>query len=254
ISPSVWAWRHKRSNFMAKYLDLLITIFPFEKPFFSHTTLDVRYIGHPLAYEIQNFKNQDLKKELIGIFPGSRKTEIERNFPLQLKAAKKLLKNNRNLKFAISISDKSLIDKIFKLENLDPSKFIFFSPDQNYLFMQKLKGAMATSGTINLELALNKVPTVVNFAIKALDLFIARKILKINLRFYCIVNIILQEETFSELYGPNLNVDSLFESCQKLFFDEKNQIKCKKNCSKLKDILVSKNANKNAAKIILSFI
>ncbi len=254
ISPTIWAWRKKRADFMAKYLDLLITIFPFEKKYFSHTSLDVKYIGHPLINIVKEKKNENLKKELIGIFPGSRIKEIERNLPLQLKAAKKLLKNNENLKFVISSTKDILINKIFDAENLDKKNFQIYPRDQNYLFMKKMKLAMATSGTINLELALLKVPTAINFAIKPLDLFIARNLLKINLKHYCIVNIILNKRVFPELYGPNLSVNSLYESIKTLL-DETSNTHIKTSLDKLKHILdANKNPSENAANLIFNYL
>lgn len=255
VAPTVWAWRKKRADFMAKYLDLLITIFPFEEKYFSHTKLDVRYVGHPIAYDILKTKEQNnYKKDLIGIFPGSRKKEIQRNLPFQLLAAKRLLNENKNLKFCISITHKDLIKNIFKNHDLDLENFIFFHREKNYEFMKKLKLAMATSGTITLELALNKVPTIVNYAIKPLDLFIAKKLIKIDLKYYCMTNIIANKEIFIELYGPNLSIDKLYECSKKLLFDEKIKSNCLLECEKLIKILDVKNSNKQAAKIISYFL
>ncbi|NGX62786.1 MAG: Lipid-A-disaccharide synthase [Candidatus Anoxychlamydiales bacterium] len=248
VSPSVWAWRKNRASFMAKYVDLLITIFPFEKKYFTHTSLDVKYIGHPLSCSLNI---QNLKKDYIGIFAGSREKEIIRNLPIQLKAAQKLLLDDSDLKFAISTTS-DLIHKIFKDSKLDPKNFIFFPREKNYEYMNKMKMALATSGTINLELALHRVITVVNFAIKPLDLFIAQKILKIDLKFYCIVNIILEEKLFHELYGPNLSVDSLYKTSKKILNDENLQRISKSLFDKLFQSLNQKNPNKNAASLILS--
>lgn len=250
VSPSVWAWRKKRANFMAKYLDLLITIFPFEKKHFSKTTLKVNYIGHPLANNINTYKD---KREYIGIFPGSRKKEIIRNLPIQLDACKKLLIDNNNLKFALSTSS-DLALQLFKESKLDSKNFVFFTRDKNLEYMNKMKVAMATSGTINLELALNKVLCVVNFAIKPIDLFIAQKILKINLPFYCIVNIILEKEFFLELYGPNLTVNSLYRGIKNFYLNENLQKKSSPIFEKLFQSLNNKNPNQNAASIILEKI
>ncbi len=254
ISPTIWAWRKKRADFMAKYLDLLITIFPFEKKYFSHTSLDVEYIGHPLINLANEKKNETIKKELIGIFPGSRLKEIQRNLPLQLKAAKKLLIDDQNLKFAISSTNDVLIKQIFENENLDRKNFQIFPRDQNYSFMKKMNLAMATSGTINLELALLKVPTVINFVIKPIDLFIARNLLKINLKHYCIVNIILNKRVFPELYGPNLSVNSLYESLSTLL-DENSKKDVASSLDELKHILnTNKNPSEMAANLIFNYL
>lgn len=254
VAPTVWAWRKKRVDFMAKYLDLLLTIFPFEKKYFSNTKLDVRYVGHPLVYDLIKNQKMNSKKELIGIFPGSRKNEIKRNLPIQLLAAKKLLENNNNLIFGISVTNFDLINKIFKKLNLNSKNFIFFEREKNYEFMGKLKFALATSGTITLELALYRVPTVVNYSIKPIDLFIARSILKINLPFYCMVNIIANKQIFFELYGPNLTVDNLIKYSNKFLFEDKTYKDCIIECENLVKIIEVRNSNKKTASIISSFL
>jgi lipid-A-disaccharide synthase len=254
ISPTIWAWRKNRKYEMEKNLDLLLTIFPFEKKYFSDTKLKVEYIGHPLSYKIQNLKKQPLEKKYFGIFPGSRKAEITQNLPLQLNMAKELLKKDEKLIFAISNSTPTLIKKIFDSYDLNKNNFIFFDPEDNYTFMQKLICAAAVSGTINLELALFNIPTVVNFAIKKSDLFIARKILKINLPFYCIVNILANKEIYKELYGPNLTKLSLSDACSKLYFDENLKENQKKSLIEISNLLSSKNPSLKASDIILKEI
>jgi lipid-A-disaccharide synthase len=254
ISPTIWAWRKNRKYEMEKNLDLLLTIFPFEKKHFSDTHLKVEYIGHPLSYKIQNLQKQNFEKKYFGIFPGSRKAEISQNFPLQLFMAKELLKKDKNIKFAISNSNPTLIKKIFDSLNLNNLNFIFFDPKDNYTFMQKLSCAVAVSGTINLELALFNIPTVVNFAIKKLDLFIARKILKINLPYYCIVNILSNKEIYKELYGPNLTNQSLLDACTKLYFDEKHKQNQKKYLIEINNLLSSEDPSLKASEMILEEI
>jgi len=79
VCPSVWAWGKKRIGLMAKNLDLLLSILPFEQPLFAKTNLTVEYVGHPLVQKISVQENPDL--QLIAFFPGSRTKEIE-EFPL----------------------------------------------------------------------------------------------------------------------------------------------------------------------------
>ncbi len=252
ISPTIWAWRNKRKYLMEKSLDLLLTIFPFEKKYFADTSLKVKYIGHPLAYTLKNTAPNLTDKKYIGIFPGSRQKEIIRNLPIQLKAAKKLLKDDENLIFLISSINDDLIKPIFENHIQNKINFQICPSSENYKIMPKLKAAMATSGTINLELALNQVPTAVNFAIKSLDLFIARNVLKINLPFYSIVNIILNKQIFFEHYGPNLSVDKLYVSLKKLLFDEEINQTSILGCKEVIKNLKSLNANQLAAEEILN--
>ena len=249
ICPTVWAWGKKRIPRMAETLDLLLTLFPFEKECFSKTSLRVEYVGHPLAVQIPS-RFEKKEAPILALFPGSRKTEILRNFPLQLSVAKKLLAAVPGLKIAASIaqgSQESLLRSIAKEIPIQ-----FYPAEKNYDLMQSAKVAIATSGTVTLELALHEVPTIVNFAIRPIDLFLAQKIFRINLPFYCIVNIILSKSVFPELFGPNLTEKNLDDWVNRLWFDNSARSKIKTDCRDLRQTLGDLNASQEAARTVIS--
>ena len=244
VCPAVWAWGKKRIPLMVQNLDLLLTFFPFEPDCFSHTSLDVRYVGQPLVHVIQNhaYDLSFAQKKFLSLFPGSRKTEIERNLPLQWECAKKLKEKYPELEIALSLSHeqfRSLINEII------PENVRICLPGQNYDLMKQTYLALATSGTVILELGLHQVPTVVTFAIKPWDVFIARNILQIRLPYYSIVNIILQTEVFPELFGPNLSLENLFSKAEELLLQRRER--CKKDLENLTSTLSKKNAILQAA-------
>lgn len=235
IAPSVWAWGKKRIPLMAKNLDLLLTFFPFEKDCFTATSLRVEHVGHPLITSI--LPTQAKRTQTIAIFPGSRTSEITRNLPIQLAVAKELQKEDPTLIIAISVSHhdkKSLIQSI--------AGDVQLAPDP-YFLMQTARLALATSGTVTLELALFETPTVVNFVIRPLDLFLAQKIFKINLPFYCIVNIVAGAEIFPEFFGPNCTQENILRAAKNLL-DKKPDFK------KVRMLLTNKNASEEAARLI----
>jgi lipid-A-disaccharide synthase len=262
ICPSVWAWGKKRIPLMAKHLDLLLTILPFEKEYFSSTTLDVAFVGHPL---IQRFKEHSYKpltvpkeRKTIAIFPGSRKKELLRNFPLYLKVCAQLKKTHSDLFFAISVSDEKyrpLIESMIAEQGLNiGSDLALFPVDATHDLMKSAHAAIAKSGTVTLELALHAVPTVVTYAISKLDLIIARDILRIRLPHYCLVNIIAKDTVFPELFGPNFTKESLLTHCEKMIGDENTRSLCRNQCRALKESLKDKNASLEAANLVLSEI
>lgn len=238
ICPSVWAWGKKRIPLMEKNLDLLITLFPFEKEYFSKK-LRVEHVGHPLISAIA--KNQNQRTNTLALFPGSRTKEITKNLPLQIAVAKQLQKEDPTLKIAISISHpekESLIKEIAKT-----TECLFVPPENTYHLMKTAKLALAKSGTVTLELALHETPTIVNFAIRPLDVFIAQKIFKINLPFYCIVNILARKEIFPEFIGPHCTFENLIHAARNV---------SKQNVTQVRDLLTSKNASEEAAFLILN--
>lgn len=250
VCPTVWAWGKKRIYRMAETLDLLLTLFPFEKECFSSTSLRVEYVGHPLVSQIRPAEMTNQKANILALFPGSRKTEILRNFSLQMAAAKKLLELDPTLEIAVSVAQSSFEPLLRSLSQGTPVRFYSFN--QKIELMRAAKAAIATSGTVTLELALHAVPTVVNFAIRPLDLFIAQKIFRIDLPFYCIVNIAVSKRVFPELFGPNLTPDSLFFWARKLLADDSARAEVQAGCALLRKSLGTQDGASAAAQSIIS--
>ncbi len=239
ICPSVWAWGKKRIPLMEKNLDLLLTILPFEKKYFNQGKLETHYVGNPLITQ----KRPPTSGKYLSIFPGSRFKEIKRNFPLQLEVALKMREKCPHLKCAISCVKKEFLPLIKK--HLNGEDIPIFSSSET--LMQKTKMAIATSGTVTLELALHQIPTVVTYAITKLDLFLAQKIFRINLPYYSLPNIIADREVFKELFGPYLTKDNLTSAVASL----RDQEHIKKGCAEIKNLLGDKNASHEAANLIL---
>jgi lipid-A-disaccharide synthase len=113
--------------------------------------------------------------------------------------------------------------------------------------------AIAKSGTVTLELAMHRVPTVVTYGVSFLDKIIAYDILRIRLPFYCIVNIIAKKEVFSELIGPHFTFEKLKSKTEELF-DITSRLKIQHDCADLLKQLGENDAAKMAAHEILQNI
>ena len=253
ICPSVWAWGKKRIPKMAETLDLLLTLFPFEKDCFASTGLAVEHVGHPLTSQIPAQSQAcDLKPPILALFPGSRATEIKRNYPLQIATAKRLAARFPGLRIATSIAQPSF--EAFIKHESKGTAVDFYPADQKMDLMNQAQLAIATSGTITLELALASVPTVVNFAIRDLDVWIAQKIFRINLPFYCIVNIMLSKQIFPELFGPHLTSDSLYHWAEKLWRDQGKREEIQRGCLDVRKALGEGDGSSTAAHSIISLV
>jgi lipid-A-disaccharide synthase len=260
ICPSVWAWGKKRIPLMAGNLDLLLSVLPFEKQLFTNTALHVAYIGHPLIERLKNYAYKtslfSSDKKIVALFPGSRTKEIERNLPLYLDACRGLLEKEHGLQVALSVSEerhRPLILDILKAKGWQRDEIIFVLPDDSYELMKGAWLAMAKSGTVTLELALHRVPTVVTYGVSFLDKIIAYDILRIRLTFYCLVNIIAQKQVFAELIGPHFTIDKLKEKVEELL-DEPSRAKIQRDCDHLAKQLGDKETAFEAAHEILQLI
>ncbi len=245
ICPSVWAWGKKRIPKMEKILDYLFVIFPFEKQFFNPEKLKCLFVGHPLVQRIAEEKPAPItlpQGRILALFPGSRAKEIDRNLSMQLKCAEKLMLEWPDLHIALSVTSSQLLPLIKKY--IPPTlPVIFVEAKDTYALMRAAHMAIAKSGTVTLELALHGVPTVVTYGISPVDLFIARTILRINLPFYCIVNIVAQKEVFPELFGPYLTDARLLEATRRFLLYPQVFQECKENCRSLYNSLAGQSAD-----------
>lgn len=257
ICPSVWAWGKKRIPVMEENFDLLLSVLPFEKKLFGNNALHVAYVGHPLIERLKHYSYKTLPflsdKKIIALFPGSRKKEIERNLPLYLDACRALLKKDALLQIALSVSQEDyrpLILEILKEKGWKETEIVLVSADHSYELMKAAFLAIAKSGTVTLELALHRTPTVVTYGVSYFDKIIAYDILRIRLPFYCLVNIIAQKEVFTELIGPQFTLAALEEKTEALL-DESCRTKVQHECDLLIKQLGDKETASAAAKEIL---
>ncbi len=204
VCPSIWAWKKGRKKILERYFDLLFTLFPFEKALFNNSPLKAVWCGHLLA----NQEIKPIRKKYLMLFPGSRMSVIEQNLPLQLKAAK-LIQKDLDLPIAISCARADLLGLIQKLNH---DNFQIFNDGSE---KEQALAAIATCGTITLELALLQIPTVVTYQLKKIDAWIARTIFKLNLPFYCIVNILLNREVLPEFVQTVIDPNSIAQSLKK---------------------------------------
>jgi lipid-A-disaccharide synthase len=277
IAPSVWAHGEKRIESMSSTLDLLLTIYPFEARYFAHTPLKVEYLGNPLVENLQctycpdwrkqsgledNRAEKEREKErdsssrdrnLIAIFSGSRESEIKRNLPYQLQAAQELQQKNPQLTFAISVGQEShypLITSI--LSRYSVHRAVLVPNRFNHELMSESYAAIAKSGTVTLELALHKCPTVVVYSLSTVNYLIAKYILRVNLPYYCIVNILGEGEIFPEVIGKNLTAQAILPHLHSIIENESHRKQIQERCEMLTVELNRGNAHLNAAKAILS--
>ena len=264
ICPSVWAHGKNRIKTLAANHDLLLTIYPFEKEYFNTTPLKVEYIGNPLVQNINKWKynskwrdhlNISSEDEFIALFPGSRSSEIARHFPLFLKCAENIKKSHPFLKFVccyVNADQLKTMQKSLEQSSLKMNQnFFFISSNLRYEIMQDCEIALAKSGTVTLELALLQTPTVVVYELSYLNHFLAKYFLRLNLPYYCIVNILAKIEVFPELMGSNLSHRLISDKLQTLYENVEQRKKISLECQTILNDFGDKHTHQAAAEAIM---
>ena len=267
VSPTVWAHSPKRIQAMAKTLDLLLTIFPFEASYFSSTPLKVQFVGNPLveyklAYTFctswKGLLKIPLTHPLIALFPGSRAKEIKSHLPILLQTAEWLKRKKPELIFGISCVNEESTFEIYealKKSSLKHGHDVFLIPKQySYELMDESHLAIAKSGTVALELALHACPTIVIYKLSLINWLYAKLFLKLKLPFYCLVNILGGKEIFPELIEKSCCYQSIAEKALTFLESSLARNQCVDDCVKLYESLSKEPASKKAAIGVLELL
>ena len=118
ISPQVWAWNRGRIKRMARCIDLVLCIFPFEAVLYNESGLRAVFVGHPMIERLQTWKLDDKRDpNLIGLFPGSRLREVRKIFPVIIETARLLLQSNPTLRFQVAAASDELAREMSQMLN-----------------------------------------------------------------------------------------------------------------------------------------
>lgn len=265
IPPKIWASRENRIKDLEATCDKVLSIFEFEKSFYTHFKDKFVYVGNPLVNNIpQDYLDVNVNKfirhkygfaitdQIIGLLPGSRNSEIQYILPTQIRVAERLYKNNSNLVFGIFLApsiDKSSVQKYLK--NSDVPFSIVKAPSEIALRIPNF--ILCSSGTVVLYAALFLKPCVVMYKVHALTAFVARFILNKTLKFFSLPNLILNKKVFPEFIQNNMKVEGIVQYVETYLCSESLQNKTEKDLKALKNILKKKQPIEELGNILLNY-
>ena len=224
IAPKLWAWKEHRIRDIKRDVDLLLSILPFEVPYFEEKhSYHINYVGNPTvdevsAYQKEHPANADaFRKEnclderpIIALLPGSRKQEVRDNLRRMLEAAEPYSKD-----YQLVLAAAPGLTDDFYAECIQLSTFNFqlstsrIVRDQTFRLLQHSTAALVTSGTATLETALFRVPQVVCYYIKAGRLASLARRLFLKVPYISLVNLVCGEEVVPELVAEQMNVSNV---------------------------------------------
>jgi len=183
ISPQVWAWNRRRIPRMARYLDLMLCIFPFEAEIYNQSGLRTIFVGHPMI-EGLNARRIAAARDpnLIGLFPGSRMREVRKILPVMLKSARQNLARRPATRFEIAAASQTLEQEARRmLAATDlPAEVVRITRGEASATMQRAQAGMVASGTATLEAAYFRLPFVLVYRVAWLTYIAARLVVKVK--------------------------------------------------------------------------
>lgn len=244
VAPTVWAWRPGRAKKVAKFLDHLLALFPFEPPYFIKEGLPCTFVGHPLiesgagkgsAEAFAKHYPQVKGKRLITVLPGSRHSEISRLLPVFAKTLERLHARYPSLMAVIPTVPQvaSLIEEAVR--GWSVPTLIVQGDDDKYDAFAASEVALAASGTVALELALAGLPSVITYKVSSFTAWLSRRLVKV--KYANLVNIMHDRMVVPEFLQESCRDDLLAEALEHLMDDTSARDTQKKALSKVSDWL-----------------
>lgn len=223
VAPSVWAWRPGRAKKVARFLDHLLALLPFEPPYFEKEGLACTFVGHPVM-ENRGMKAADgaafrarhgiaPDRKLLCVLPGSRMSELKRMLPVFREALVKIRANLTETQFITATLPhlREAVEAGF--QGLD----VTVMEKEKYDIFAAADAALATSGTVALELAALGTPAVIGYRMNAVNAYLAKKMIKTP--YVSLPNIILGKGIVPELLLENCTAENLAAEMLKLLTD-----------------------------------
>lgn len=178
ISPQVWAWNRRRIPRMAQLLDLMICVFPFEKPMYEASGLHTVFAGHPLLEALASEKTAIARDEnLLGLFPGSREREVKRIFPLMVRACRLVQKQRPEVRFEAAAASEGHAIRMRQMAGDLP---ITVRSGTAHSLMQRACAGIVCSGTATLEAAFFGLPYCLVYRIAWLTFEVGRRLVDVD--------------------------------------------------------------------------
>ncbi len=205
VSPMVWAWRRGRIRTIARRVDLMLCILPFEPEVYAGSGVDARYVGHPTVEQIGSpMEATDARRALglaehgrvLGLLPGSREGEIRRILPTLAETAARLCASNPGLRVAVPVApgiDKAQVEAAFRARNVDAQLFDGRARE----VISSSDVVLVASGTATLETALLNRPMVVVYRVSPLTWALGRALVKLPA--VSLVNLLVGRSAVPEL-------------------------------------------------------
>ena len=248
VAPQVWVWRKGRVKKIKRFIDHILLLFNFEKPYFDKENISNEFVGHPLldnTFESAIDINQIVGKDnaLISIFAGSRKSELEVLTPILLDFIKIMNKKYNNFTFVFHSTKEhsELIQTYIKKSNINNCEVISDNKIKSHI-LKKSIFAVSKSGTVSLEICNAKIPSIILYKMNLINFLIIKML--VNIKYANIVNIAAKEEIIPELLQSNCNPNKIFEYVSDFL---ENPVKLEAQVKKVQSIISNFKTKKSSS-------
>ncbi|MEL7060333.1 MAG: lipid-A-disaccharide synthase [Acidobacteriota bacterium] len=258
ISPQIWAWRKGRVRTIARDVDLMLVLFPFEVDFYRQHDVEVVHVGHPLVDEVPQLEQAWDRVEAAGgieaseplrlaVLPGSRPSEVRALLPTLIAAAERIAAQRSvavRLIAAPTVPDQ-LFDELLDGAGLPVERV----SAERFRAVADSHLAFCASGTATLETALLGTPMIVVYKLKRTSYWLARWL--VDLPYFCMVNLVLDRPAVPELLQNAAEPEAIARRALDLVADDAAVRRMRADLSALRPALGSSGASERAAAAVL---
>lgn len=230
-APTVWAWRPKRAKAVARFLDHMLCLYPFEPSYFTREGLAASFIGHPIALSMgaqpgaddraADFRSRHAvatDAQVLAVLPGSRGGELDRLLPVFGETLTRLWTGGWRGRVVVPTLVRHEDRIMAAVQDWPGNPLVIAGNDEKWRAFAAADTALAASGTVTLELAAAGVPTVIAYKVSGVTAAIARRLIRTP--HAGLVSILLGEEVMPEFIQDDCTADRLAPALQALLGDE----------------------------------
>lgn len=258
VSPSVWAWRGRRIRTIARSVDLMLTLFPFEVSIYARHLVPVRYVGHPLAdrmpwqVDVEGARNRLGLTEntwTLALLPGSRQEEVARLAPPFLATAAECQRQWDNVQVILSAASEARREELQTLlKTHAPGLEVRLVTGNSHDVMAAADQLLVASGTVTLEALLLKKPMVVCYRMAGLSHAIISRMLKVP--YFSLPNLLARQALVPEYVQEQVNPATLFAALARQREDRGERERLREEYQRIHERL-AQNADRQAAEAVL---
>lgn len=264
ISPQVWAWRTGRVKLIREVVDHMLVLFPFEEKFYRDHGVKADFVGHPLLDELPPPPAPDARSLrrskfgireddiVLGLMPGSRRSEIAHHLQTQLATAAILARENPRVKVVLMVAP--TLEREDLASRLAEFQFPIQIVKESPLDMIDLADViLVASGTATLMVGLMRKPMVIMYRMNPLTAWLAKKLVT-KTRFFGLANLILDQAAVPELFQDEANPERLAAELRKFIADPPTYRRTEELLGSLKERLGQKGATENVARLLDGYL
>jgi lipid-A-disaccharide synthase len=263
VSPQVWAWRTYRVRTIARLVDRMVVIFPFEADFYRQRGVLAEYVGHPLVETLPELPDRaalleqwglDPRRFTLALLPGSRASEIERHLPAMLEAAVLVKQAIPETQFVLplaSTAPEGLVREMVEKYNALGAAFRIIE-GQSYSALSAAHLAVVASGTATVEAALAATPFIIIYRLSPVTFAVGRLLVRVE--HVGMANLLAGERLFPELLQHLFTPESLAREVLSLVKDRERLEVMRLGLARIVARLGGPGASRRAAMIAMEII